>query len=330
MTEHAPFFSVILPIYNVEPYLRECVDHVLAQSYTNIEVILVDDGSPDGCGAICDAYEKQDPRVRVIHKHNGGLSDARNAGLRIARGTYILFLDSDDYWEDLSALEQCHRELEADNCTADLLIFQAKLFYPDGTVIPDNWDYPADFNSLTSREALRYMVSHGILPGSAWVNAIKRTYLLEHELYFVVGIISEDIEWLKRLHNHKPRYQYTDQAFYMYRKGRAGSITGSTSVQKMEQICGILEGYLTFQYQDVEAEEALKSYAAYQLTILMAKVGLLPAAQRKAMLQKLLSMRELLHYDLHPKVQTVNRAVRLLGFGNTCRLLSFYLKHRKR
>lgn len=330
MTEHAPFFSVILPIYNVEPYLRECVDHVLAQSYTNIEVILVDDGSPDGCGAICDAYEKQDPRVRVIHKPNGGLSDARNAGLRIARGTYILFLDSDDYWEDLSALEQCHRELEADNCTADLLIFQAKLFYPDGTVIPDNWDYPADFNSLTSREALRYMVSHGILPGSAWVNAIKRTYLLEHELYFVVGIISEDIEWLKRLHNHKPRYQYTDQAFYMYRKGRAGSITGSTSVQKMEQICGILEGYLTFQYQDVEAEEALKSYAAYQLTILMAKVGLLPAAQRKAMLQKLLSMRELLHYDLHPKVQTVNRAVRLLGFGNTCRLLSFYLKHRKR
>ena len=330
MTEHAPFFSVIIPIYNVEPYLRECVDHVLAQSYTNIEVILVDDGSPDGCGAICDAYEKQDPRVRVIHKPNGGLSDARNAGLRIARGTYILFLDSDDYWEDLSALEQCHRELEADNCTADLLIFQAKLFYPDGTVIPDNWDYPADFNSLTSREALRYMVSHGILPGSAWVNAIKRTYLLEHELYFVVGIISEDIEWLKRLHNHKPRYQYTDQAFYMYRKGRAGSITGSTSVQKMEQICGILEGYLTFQYQDVEAEEALKSYAAYQLTILMAKVGLLPAAQRKAMLQKLLSMRELLHYDLHPKVQTVNRAVRLLGFGNTCRLLSFYLKHRKR
>lgn len=330
MTEHAPFFSVIIPIYNVEPYLRECVDHVLAQSYTNIEVILVDDGSPDGCGAICDAYEKQDPRVRVIHKPNGGLSDARNAGLRIARGTYILFLDSDDYWEDLSALEQCHRELEADNCTADLLIFQTKLFYPDGTVIPDNWDYPADFNSLTSREALRYMVSHGILPGSAWVNAIKRTYLLEHELYFVVGIKSEDIEWLKRLHNHKPRYQYTDQAFYMYRKGRAGSITGSTSADYLEQFRSILEGYLTFQYQDVEAEEALKSYAAYQFTILMAKVGLLPAAQRKAIYQKMLTMRELLHYDLHPKVQTVNRAVRLLGFGNTCRLLSFYLKHRKR
>ena len=148
MTEHTPFFSVIIPIYNVEPYLRECVDHVLAQSFRDLEVILVDDGSPDGCGDICDAYAQADPRVRVIHKPNGGLSDARNAGLRIAVGAYILFLDSDDYWEDLSALERCHRELTAADCAADLLIFQAKLFYPDGTVIPDNWDYPADFNSM--------------------------------------------------------------------------------------------------------------------------------------------------------------------------------------
>ena len=114
------------------------------------------------------------------------------------------------------------------------------------------------------------------------------------------------------------------------RKGRVGSITGSTSADYLEQFRSILEGYLTFQYLDTEAEEALKSYAAYQFTILMAKVGLLPAVQRKAIYQKMLTMRELLNYDLHPKVQTVNRAVRLLGFGNTCRLLSFYLKHRKR
>lgn len=330
MTDHTPFFSVIIPIYNVEPYLRECVDHVLSQSFANFEVILVNDGSPDGCGAICDAYEKQDARVRVIHKSNSGPSDARNAGLRIARGTYILFLDSDDYWEDLSALEQCHRELTAADCAADLLIFQAKLFYPDGTVIPDNWDYPANFNSMSSREALRYMVSHGILPGSPWINAVKRSYLLKHGLFFVSGIKSEDIEWLKRLHNHRPRYQYMDQAFYMYRKGRTDSITGSTSVDYLEQFRSILEGYLTFQYQDVEAEEALKSYAAYQFTILMAKVGLLPYAQRKVIYPKILPLRELLNHDLHPKVQTVNRAVRLLGFGNTCRLLTFYLKHRKR
>lgn len=330
MTGHPPFFSIIIPIYNVEPYLRECVDHVLAQSFRDFEVILVDDGSPDGCGAICDEYAKRDPRVRVIHKPNGGLSDARNAGLRIANGTYILFLDSDDYWDDPAALERLHAEATAADCAADLLIFQAKLFYPDGTVIPDNWAYPADFNQMSSREALGYMVSHGILPGSAWVNAIKRSYLLEHGLFFQVGIKSEDIEWLKRLHNYNPRYQYTDQAFYMYRKGRAGSITGSTNDSYLEQFRGILEGFLTFRYLDDQAEHALKSYAAYQFTILMAKVGLLPRAQRKAMFEKLLPMRELLRYDLHPKVRTVNKAVKWLGFRNACRLLNFYLRYRKR
>ena len=91
--------SVIVPVYNVEPYLRKCVDSILAQSYSNLEVILVDDGSPDGCGAICDEYAAKDARVRVIHKPNGGVSDARNAGLDIMTGDYVAFVDSDDWVE---------------------------------------------------------------------------------------------------------------------------------------------------------------------------------------------------------------------------------------
>lgn len=93
-----PLISVIIPIYGVEKYLNRAVDSVLGQTYRNLEIILVDDGSPDGCPQICDAYEKREARVRVIHKENGGLSDARNAGLKIAGGDYIAFLDSDDYY----------------------------------------------------------------------------------------------------------------------------------------------------------------------------------------------------------------------------------------
>ncbi|HFU5892253.1 TPA: glycosyltransferase family 2 protein, partial [Enterococcus faecium] len=88
--------SIIVPIYNVEQYLRKCVDSILAQTFTDFEVILVDDGSPDNSGAICDEYAKLDSRVRVIHKENGGLSDARNAGIEIAKGKYLGFVDSDD------------------------------------------------------------------------------------------------------------------------------------------------------------------------------------------------------------------------------------------
>lgn len=95
--ETKPQISVIVPVYKVEPYLQKCIDSILAQTFRDIEVILVDDGSPDNCPAICDAAAEKDERVRVIHQKNGGLSAARNAGLDIARGEWIGFVDSDDY-----------------------------------------------------------------------------------------------------------------------------------------------------------------------------------------------------------------------------------------
>lgn len=89
--------SVIIPVYNVEPYLRRCIDSVINQTYTTLEIILVDDGSLDKSGAICEDYANADSRIKVIHKLNGGLSDARNAGIDIASGTYLMFVDSDDW-----------------------------------------------------------------------------------------------------------------------------------------------------------------------------------------------------------------------------------------
>lgn len=93
----APLISIIVPVYKVEPYLRPCLDSVVNQTYTNLEIILVDDGSPDNCPQMCEDYAIRDCRIKVIHKENGGLSDARNAGLDIAKGDYIYFLDADDY-----------------------------------------------------------------------------------------------------------------------------------------------------------------------------------------------------------------------------------------
>ena len=97
--------SIIVPIYNVEPFLEKCVNSLLNQTYTNIEVILVDDGSPDECPDICDKYREEDHRVKVIHKKNGGLSSARNSGLKVCRGDYIMFVDSDD-WIEVDLIEK--------------------------------------------------------------------------------------------------------------------------------------------------------------------------------------------------------------------------------
>lgn len=115
--------SVIVPVYKVEDYLPRCVDSILCQTYRNIEVILVDDGSPDKCGEICDRYAQNDLRVRVIHKENGGLSDARNTGIEIASGQYISFIDSDDWVhpEFLETLYQLIRSADADIAVSDFL-----------------------------------------------------------------------------------------------------------------------------------------------------------------------------------------------------------------
>lgn len=111
-----PLISVIIPVYKVEAYLTACVESVLAQTYRNFEMILVDDGSPDRCPHMCDAFAEQDHRIRVIHKENGGLSSARNAGIEVAKGEYLAFLDSDDLWTPrfLERLYQAIEETSAD------------------------------------------------------------------------------------------------------------------------------------------------------------------------------------------------------------------------
>ena len=97
--------SIIIPVYNVEQYLQNCVQSVITQTYQDLQVILVNDGSTDSSGILCDQLAQQDSRIQVVHKENGGLSDARNAGLRVATGEYVLFLDSDDYYADNHVLD---------------------------------------------------------------------------------------------------------------------------------------------------------------------------------------------------------------------------------
>ena len=115
------FFSVIVPVYNVEKYLSECVDSILSQTFTNFELILVNDGSKDGSGAICDAYAQKDGRVKVIHKENGGQSSARNCGVEVATGKYAIFIDSDDFFVTNTFFAELKDKLDDDT---DVVVFR--------------------------------------------------------------------------------------------------------------------------------------------------------------------------------------------------------------
>ena len=123
--------SVIIPVYNVEKYINRCVDSVIHQSYTNLEIILVDDGSPDNCPTICDNYSKQDSRIKVIHKKNGGLSDARNVGIEHSKGKYITFIDSDDYISN-DYVEILYKLITKYN--SKIAVADNYIFYEDGNI----------------------------------------------------------------------------------------------------------------------------------------------------------------------------------------------------
>ena len=133
--------SIIVPVYKVEQYLKRCMDSVLNQTYKNIEIILVDDGSPDNCPALCDEYAKIDSRVRVIHKENGGLSSARNVALDSVKGDYIFFVDSDD-WLALDTLEVLNEYLEKNY---DMISFQ-RIYLTEEKVVEKGEKNPKDMD----------------------------------------------------------------------------------------------------------------------------------------------------------------------------------------
>ena len=326
-----PFYSVVIPIYNVEKFLNQCVDSVIAQSFRNIEIILVDDGSPDQCPQICDEYARNDCRVKVIHKKNGGLSDARNSGIDAARGQYLLFLDSDDYWDDLDALKKIYDVIVQYNY-ADLIMFQAKLLYPDGSMIADKGHFVNGFNFMSSEEALQYLAEHGLLIGSACSKVVRRTFLIENNLFFKVGIKSEDIDWILRVANCMPKYLYTDQYFYIYRKGRSESITANVDLAYLEQFTDMLEDFvINFSYANDKTRQCLLSIVAYEFSILMAKTANLSnKMERKQLIVRLRNMQNILNYDMHPKVKRINMVKNIMGFNMVMMLLGKYLKYRKR
>lgn len=211
--------SVVVPCYKVENYLAKCVDSILAQTYHNLEVILVNDGSPDRCGEICDAYAEKDPRVRVIHQTNQGLSQARNSGLEIATGDFILFVDSDD-WIHESLVERLHRI--ASDGSADLAV--SNLFRAESESVPEP-SVDHQVLDLSQSEAIQQVIRPDFGSMVSSCGKLYRKRLLE-EIRFPPGRIHEDAFTTYKVILRCNRIVATTAALYYYRL-RPGSIMRS-------------------------------------------------------------------------------------------------------
>ena len=212
MTIQNPLISVIVPVCKVEKYLHRCVDSILAQTYTNLEIILVDDGSPDRCGAICDEYAEKDSRIRVIHRENGGLSAARNTGLDICTGEYVCFVDSDDYIENDMISRLLSGIDDADLCRCGVIRHD-----DSGTVCCIT--KPACEITMTGDDLLRghYSGENGrqqISSVSVWGQLLRRS--LFDRLRFREGLLCEDIHIMPYLLAKCGTIKYLPYAGYHY------------------------------------------------------------------------------------------------------------------
>lgn len=237
--------SIIVPIYRAEKYLNKCVQSIVDQTYKNLEIILVDDGSPDNCPAICDAWAKKDSRIRVIHQRNGGFSAARNAGLDVATGTYIQFVDSDDWIEPnmVEALviyaQQTHADIvrcgyyEEDGLQHLAFCSTAQTHCPDqNTLIVD-------------------LMNDGLMSGALWNKLYRHSAL--GETRFRNGY-SEDILFNYLLLAQEPKVVYVSEAYYHYRVNN-GSVTNSTFRPSAFSIIEVKK-----QIMDAQTDEQVKPY----------------------------------------------------------------------
>lgn len=322
--------SVIIPVYKVEKYLEQCVNSVLNQTYRNIELILVDDGSPDSCPAMCEAFAKNDTRIKVIHKPNGGLSDARNVGTQSATGDYILYMDSDDFWsstDDLAKLVNAAKETPE----CDFIGFNCSYYYEvEDKVVPwVRYSEELDQPTLTER-CVMMLLSSGTFPVSACMKLFRRE-ALQGKIEFIKGAYCEDIPWFIELLRQTKRCRFINLYMYMYRKGVSTSISSSYSPKVYSDLLAHLErGVEQCQNWEVPSEfrDAILSLWAYELSILRAMTGYMDKEQQSVERKKLHCYNWLMKYQQHPKVKMVACIQRFVGVRFTDVLLYKYMKTR--
>ena len=262
--------SIIVPVYSVEEYLDECVQSLVNQTYTNIEIILVDDGSPDRCPDMCDEWAKKDSRIQVIHKKNGGLSSARNAGLDVAIGNYISFVDSDDFFD-----ERMYEKLyEGITRSPNIGISAIKFYkYEDGkvSIYNSNWDKKKDilvkaeeFGILT----LKQEICH------AATNKLYKRSLLEN-VRFRLGRLNEDVLFMHDLSRSVRKYNYDmwDLSYYAYyyrmRPGSIGHSSTPLNIAIIDNMKEIMEESTDIVYKTISKRMYYKSIYEFCVCLLI-------------------------------------------------------------
>lgn len=321
------YFSIIVPVYQTEKYIEQCIESVLQQDLDDYELILVNDGSTDGSPVICDQYASQSGKICVIHKKNGGLSDARNTGIRIASGKYLLFLDSDDFWEDSQFLRKLKNRIEHQDC--DVMNFHYKYFYEAENQYRDFFPYFEEERLLEmdADQRFLYLVDKNQYIASACNKAVLRELILQNNLYFRVGITSEDIEWCARLASCSKKMGGCNLDAYCYRQ-REESITHTVKAENIDMLrknIRVCIRYGKLPGRSRQYKEAYFVYTAYQYGTLLFHINHLEKKERNEQRKRAEPYRYLLRYGNNKKIVLLRVFSRLFGYLGMNRCLRFFI-----
>ena len=312
--------SVVIPVYNVERYLERCVQSVQRQTYQNIEIILIDDGSPDGSGLLCDQLAEKDQRIRVIHQENQGLSGARNTGIHNATGEYIIFMDSDDEWLLDDGLEALLNNGKGN----DLIVFKNADIWKNGHITQLR-DYDVEnIAKLPDAHAVFYhLVITGQFRMSACFLLIRRELLVNHEIYFPIGYISEDVFWSLHLWQHAKTVTIQNLVFYGYCH-HDNSISTSPYIRAYQSYDKIFNYWKEQCDNGCNNAQAIRIYLANMWVNRGYTYYQLDAANKPEALNILHRHKDLLQHAATPKSKRIDKLVKFIGVRNTAVVLGYY------
>lgn len=255
-----PLISVVVPIYKVENYLERCLKSIIKQTYVNLDIILVDDGSPDRCPGICDNYAKRDSRIRVVHKKNGGLSSARNAGIEIMTGEYVTFVDSDDFLDEAAIESWVSLALAYE---ADLIIGRF-ISYHDGDVLQSN-SHVKKAQEWTTQEAFEKLFLEEERLCTAW-GKLYRAELFEEERYPENIKFAEDMYVIHKIFHAAEKIIYDDRVSYYYNQEGTSLVRSEFDLIKLQRAEAI---EIWVQFIDENYGELHNAVLAYYASVIM-------------------------------------------------------------
>lgn len=318
------FFSVIVPVYNVEKYINECVDSILSQTFTDFELILVNDGSTDNSPTICDEYAKKDSRVKVIHKENGGQSTARNIGITAASGKYAIFLDSDDFIASNTFFEEI-KNTSTDK--TDIILFRYCKYYNEDKKDECGISL-ANLETKNKSILLKELVKRDAFFCSCWSKCTRIAILKENNIEFDANLSCEDMDWYYNVVSKAESFEVVDKPFICYRQ-RENSVTSSFKKKSITDYIYTIKKWSSV-FNDIEdtteKEVMLSSLAKLYCNLLIAYSRHIK--DLKDCKKDIYSFKWLLSYNLNPRTKIISKFSKTFGLNITCTLLKILEKIR--